>query len=109
ALNGRLSLQKPVHGLIKIVDIGVASAKFLRQSCAVPAAGCGQLGTGEEDTGGNHGDDQLALVRRFGAEGEVEIQLANGSEDRFDMPVGSDRLTRKRSLTQAKSSPCRPR
>ena len=54
----------------------------------MPVSGVGQLGTGEEQTLGDHGDDQVAPVRGLGGDEIVHAELADHGQDGFDMAVG---------------------
>ncbi len=50
-------------------------------------AGVGQLGTGEEEAFGDHGDDQVPLERGLGGDELLQFQLADHRQDGVDMAV----------------------
>ena len=62
-LDGRLPLEQPIHGVVEMILGGVGDVQLLGQSGVVPVAGVGQLGAGEEQAFGDHGDHQVALSR----------------------------------------------
>ena len=51
-------------------------------------AGGGQLGAGEEETLGDHGDHQVASPRGAGGDEGVEAEAPDHPQDRFDVAVG---------------------
>ena len=51
------------------------------------AAGGGEFGGGIEDTGADHGDDEIALAAGTGIENGGELELAQGTEDGGYMAV----------------------
>ena len=54
----------------------------------MPVSGVGQLGTGEEEAFGDHGDHQVALPRGLGRDQLVHAELADHGQDGLDMAVG---------------------
>ena len=53
----------------------------------MPVSGVGQLGAGEEQAFGDHGDDQVASSRGLGGDEVVEAELADHGQDGLDMAV----------------------
>ena len=86
-LDRRLPLQEPVHGVVEVILGGVGDVQFLGQGGVVPVSGVGQLGAGEEQALGDHGDDQVAPSRGLGGDEVVEAELADHRQDGLDMAV----------------------
>ena len=55
-LDRRLPLQQPVHGVVELILGGVGDVQLLGQGGVVPVSGVGQLGAGEDQSFGDHGD-----------------------------------------------------
>jgi hypothetical protein len=77
-----------VHRGVQLTLGGLGDVQFLGQRGAVPMSGVGQLGTGEEEAFGDHGDHQVASPRRPGCDQLVHAEPANHGQDSLDMPVG---------------------
>ncbi len=82
-----LPLQEPIHGLVKVILGSVGDLQLLGQGGAVPVSGVSQLGAGEEEAFGDHGDHQVTLWRRLGRDEFVDSEFADHCEDCFHMPV----------------------
>ena len=57
------------------------------EGIAVKAASGSQFGGRIDDTGDDHGDDEIALAGGSGAEDGIELQIAQATEDSGDMAV----------------------
>ena len=86
-LDGLLAAEQPVHGVVEWVLGGIGDAQFLGQGGVEPVPGVGQLGAGEQQAFGDHGEDQIASPRRLGGDELLQSQLADHRQDGVDMAV----------------------
>src|SRR5262249_52976776 len=63
-LQGGLPSSQPIQGAVDLVRGGLGNAELVGQGGGLPVAGCGQLGSGEENAGHDQGDAEVALPRR---------------------------------------------
>jgi hypothetical protein len=65
-LNARLTGQEPVHGLVEFGLVGGIDREQLAETAVkgigVKAPSGGEFGGGVEDTGHDHGDDEIAVA-----------------------------------------------
>jgi len=91
-LDARLLWRQPIHGL---VEFGLADGIHMEQlaETAVERVGAktasgGEFRCGVEDSGDDHGDDQIALAAGSGVEDGIELEVAHTAEDGGGVPVG---------------------
>ena len=87
-LDGLLALQQPIHGGIQFVLGGVFNMEFLSKRGIMPVPGGGQLGAGEQEPLGDHGQDEVPLPRAPGGDEVIEAEATDHRQDRFDVSMG---------------------
>ena len=86
-LDTLLSLEQPIQGRVKFVDIRIAHTQLLGQSGRFPQPGGGQLRTGMQDPLGDHGHHQVALSAGTAGNQGFQPQPAEHGKYRVYMPV----------------------
>ena len=87
ALNHHLSGNQPVHGRVKLIDLGVSDVKVSGQGGVPPPPNRGQLGVRANDAGGDHRHHQIPVARTLAADDTCEVKLAKGAHHRLDGAV----------------------
>ncbi len=86
-LDRLLPQEQPIHGVVEVIFGGVDDIQLLGQGGAVPVPGVGQLGAGEEQALGDHGDHQVAPSRGLGRDEFLHSELANHRQHGIDMAM----------------------
>ena len=86
-LDGVLTLEEPVHGLVELVLVGVTDAERVRQGRVRPPTRGGDLGLGLEEARRHHGHDEVALTGRPRAQQAGKVKLPHGRHHRLDVAV----------------------
>ena len=92
ALDAILASEDPVHGVVEFVLGGVFDAHLLPEGVGerlvLQGAGGGQLGSGIEDSGDDHGHGERPLAGGTRREQLLDAEPAGGSEDGGHVTVG---------------------
>ena len=84
-----LAGQQPVQRPVEIVFVGVFDAQLLSQRGVAPQPRGGQFRAGVQQPLDDHGHDEVALARGFGGQQAFEAELAERTENSFNVAVGA--------------------
>ena len=92
-LDPLLAREKPVHGFVDVVLVDVFESEDFTerraQGVVVQAAHGGELGLRCDDAGNDQCDDDVAHAARGAIDQRVQLESAQGAEDRGDVSVGA--------------------
>jgi hypothetical protein len=90
-LDARLLREEPVHRLVKLDFIGGVQVEDLTETVvegiAVKATSGSEFGSGLDDAGNDHGDDEIALSAWSGIEDVIQVKVTQTTQDGGNMAM----------------------